>query len=139
MPSLYEAQYRHAKFYLEVLRSARDLYKEGDENVRQALIQFDQNWGQIEKGQLWASTYTKETSEAAELCNVYPLRAGALLRLRRDSRQRIEWHEAALAAARRLGNAQTEGKHLNNLSIAHSAIGEIQRAIDYHKQSLKLK
>ncbi len=54
MPSLREAQHHHAQHYLEVLRTLNKRYLQGGKNINLTLAKFDQDWSQIEQGQVWA-------------------------------------------------------------------------------------
>ena len=44
--------------------------------------------------------------------------------------------QAALQAARQLGDRRGEGAALGNLGLAYADLGQPQRAIDYHEQAL---
>jgi len=50
----------------------------------------------------------------------------------------IEYHEAALAIAREIGDRQGEGAWLGNLGNAYSDLGQVARAIEYHEQALAI-
>jgi len=45
----------HVRYYLNLLRTANELYKEGGENMLVGLQQFDREWLQIKVGQAWAA------------------------------------------------------------------------------------
>ena len=55
MATSYRADIRHAQYYLSVLQTAQDNYLESGDYTLQGLNQFDKDWGQIQRGQAWAS------------------------------------------------------------------------------------
>jgi tetratricopeptide (TPR) repeat protein len=59
-----------------------------------------------------------------------------LLNLRLHPREYTRWLEAALTAARKMGNREAEGAHLGNLGLAYAALGETRRAIELYEQRL---
>ncbi len=128
----------HARHYLEVIRSADDLYERGGESMMRGLALFDLELGNIEAGQSWAAAHAESDREAARLCSEYPDRGTYTLLLRQHPRESIRWRESALAAARKLKLRGTEGAHLGNLGNAHYALGEYRRAIEYHEQHLDM-
>ena len=128
---------RHAAHYKEVLTLANNLYLEGDEEMMNGLALFDLERVNVEAGQAWAAVNAGNDDEAARLCSSYGGTA-SLLDLRHNPRQRIQWLEAALASARRLGDRRAEGVHLGNLGNAYIELGEPSRAIEYHEQALAI-
>ncbi len=48
-------QQRHATYYETILRTGKELYKQGGENIKQGLALFDAEQGNIEAGQAWAA------------------------------------------------------------------------------------
>jgi tetratricopeptide (TPR) repeat protein len=134
----YEASLRHARHYLEVLRTAGDLYKKGGDSLMPGLSLFDLERGNIEAGQAWAMECAVNDSAAAGLCISYPGTGVYCLDLRHHPRDRIRWIEAGLAGARRLGDRAAEGVHLGSLGIAYRELGEYRRAIEYYERQLKI-
>jgi len=129
--------YRHAAYYQKVLYACRDLYMKGNESILAGLAQFDRERANIEAGQAWAAAHAADPA-AARLCNAYPDAGVYVLSLRLHPRTRIAWLEAALTAARAVGDREDEGVHLNNLGIAYKNLGEPHRAIDYYEQHLTI-
>jgi len=127
--------YRHAAYYMNVLTEANRLYLKGNENILAGLAQFDRERTHIEAGQAWAAAHPADPA-AARLCNLYPDAGTYIIDLRLHPRAQITWREAALTAARALGNRKYEGFHLGNLGLAWAALGEPRRAIDYYEQRL---
>jgi len=127
--------YRHAAYYLDILWKIDRLYKLGNENILAGLALFDRERPSIEAGQSWAAAHPADPA-AARLCNAYPNAGVYVLGLRLHPRAQIAWLEAALTAARALGNREYEGVHLGNLGNAWRNLGEPRRAIEYYEQQL---
>jgi tetratricopeptide (TPR) repeat protein len=132
------AQSRHAAHYETVLRAADALYRQGGESIKRGLALFDLEWHNVQAGQVWAARHAQEDDAAAHLCNVYPDAGVYCLDLRQHPRERIRWTEAALDAARRLGDRRGEGNHLGRLGIAYRDLGQVERAIEYHEAALEI-
>jgi tetratricopeptide (TPR) repeat protein len=134
----YDIQKRHALYYLQVLSGANGLFLKGHEAVLPGLTLFDDERTHIEAGQSWAATHAVQDEEAARLCMNYPNAGAYVLELRQHPRQRIEWLEDALKAARQLKERLSEGVALGNLGLAYYSLGEVRRAIEYHEQDLEI-
>ena len=137
-PERAAGQQRHAEHYATVLSSADDLYLEGGEATQRGLALFDLEWGNIQAGQAWAKQNADKNRQALELCDDYTAWGYMIFDLRQHPRERIDWLEAALKAARKLGRKQSEGWHLGNLGNAYAALGEPRRAIEFYEQRLKI-
>jgi tetratricopeptide (TPR) repeat protein len=135
---LEEAAARHAVHYETVIRTADQLYQQGGQAHERGLDQFDLEWENIQVGQAWAQRQAKESDVAAELCSAYADAGANLLSLRQHPQDQVRWREAALAAARRLQKRDTESVHLGNLGLAYAALGETNRAIEFHDQRLAI-
>jgi len=132
------AEARHAAYYKDVLARADGLYLEGGESVTQGLALFDLERENVEAGRAWADTHARENKAAACLCSAYPDAGTYVLDLRQHPRERIEWLESALAAARRLKDRAAEGRHLGTLGIAYADLGESRREIAHYEQVLEI-
>jgi len=131
------ARRRHARHYLQVLRTANRLYLAGGDQVTAGLRLFDLERPNIEAGQTWSAAQAAENDEAARLCCDYPNAGVYCLALRQHPRhERIPWLEAAVKAARRLEDRKAEGNHLGSLGIAYKNLGEPRRAIELYEQCL---
>ncbi|HUT37308.1 MAG TPA: tetratricopeptide repeat protein [Planctomycetota bacterium] len=153
-----EAQARHAAHYAGVLRSAKELYKQGGDAILRGLALFDLERPNIEAGQAWAAEVcgtaalgcapadastpeggrATQSSLAARLASDYPDAGTYVIDLRLHPREKIRWLESALAAARRLRDRGGEGCHLGNLGLAYAALGETRKAIEHYEQALKI-
>ena len=128
------AALRHAGHYLEVGAEADDLYKQGGEHVLEALRRFDAAWPHLQAS--FARMQARDDDPAVRWLSDFSDRTAYLLDLRLPPRERIPIHEAALSAARRLGDRPAEGVHLGNLGLAYADLGEVRRAIEYYEQQL---
>ncbi len=133
-----ESQRRHAEHFLEVLRSADSLYRNGGQESRLGLNLFDREWSNIRTGQAWAAATFKDVREAAELCNSYPDVGTYCLTLRLNPKERIQWREVGLMAALDLEDRARECRHLANLGLAYADLGETRRALEFYKQQLMI-
>ncbi|HXC43294.1 MAG TPA: tetratricopeptide repeat protein [Candidatus Dormibacteraeota bacterium] len=132
------ASRRHARHYLRVLDSARNVYKAGGESIMPGLALFDLEWGNIQAGQTWSALNAATHDEAAMICSDYPDVGAFLLLLRQHPRAQIRWRDAALAAARQLGDRAAEGRHLGMLGYSFDDLGEYHRAIEYYETFLTI-
>ncbi len=132
------ARRQHAEYFLELLRAAKGLYKQGDNSLGRGLRLFDAEWGNIQAGFAWASGRAQEDETAARICDDYPDAGTYLLDLRQHPREQIRWREFALAAARQRKDRDSEAAHLGNLGLAYAALGELRRAIEHHEQCLTI-
>ena len=137
MPSLQEARHRHASHYKDVAAIAHDLYLEGGEVLTSGLVMFDQEWDNIRVGQAWAVERVATDDRAARLCVEYCFASIHWLSLRIHPRERMHWLEAAVSAAREIGDP-AEGSALGNLGNVYAAIGEPRRAIECYQQALTI-
>jgi tetratricopeptide (TPR) repeat protein len=130
------AQRRHAEHFLAVLRRAEVLYLQGGDGVLRGLALFDRERTHIQEGQAWAAVHSTTDEGAAAVCSAYADAGVYCSSLRLHPRQWVAWLEAALAAARRLGNRAAETSHLGTLGIAHRRLGDTERAIALFEQHL---
>jgi tetratricopeptide (TPR) repeat protein len=130
------ARRRHAVHYWGVLATANDLYLKGGARVLSGLELLDRERRNIETGQALAAGSAAGDPVAARLCVFYPVTGASVLRLRHHPRQRIAWLEAAIDAARTIGDRPREGSALVELGLAYAALGEPRRAIECHEQAL---
>ena len=60
-------QQRLAEHYQSVLHKANDFYLQGGDSILQGLELFDLEWPNIEAGQVWSETHSKQQEAAAKL------------------------------------------------------------------------
>lgn len=127
-----------AAHYVEVARAADELYLRGGEDLLRGLALFDLEWPHIQAGQAWAAAHAETEDEATRLCSAYPGAAAYCLDLRLFPSEKIPWLEAAVEAARQLGDRKVEGSHLNRLGNAYRFLGKARKAIEYHQKALEI-
>jgi tetratricopeptide (TPR) repeat protein len=133
------AQARHAAHYLSVLRTADNLYKRGGEALMRGLMLFDMEWTNIQAGQSWAVRHADNDKAATSLCARYPDVGANVLPLRQHPRERINWMDKALTAARQLPDRGIEATHLGNLGSAYTELGEPGPAVELYQQDLAIR
>jgi tetratricopeptide (TPR) repeat protein len=132
------ARRRHAEYYCGLLAAADKLYLKGGDQVALGLALFDRERHNIESGRAWAAGGVLADPAAARLCVGYPLQGVNVLPLRLHPRQRIDWLETAVTAARKIGDRPSEGATLGNLGSAYFELGEPRRAIEFYEQHLTI-
>jgi tetratricopeptide (TPR) repeat protein len=134
-----QAHLDHARSYEKRLRQANALYAKGGEEGAKALTRFTSElWPHILKEQKWlARNYTKNR-EAARLCSSYPFVGELLVYLRLPPRTRLQWGEAAAAAARRIKDRHAEAAHRHKLGMAYIDLGPFKKAIPHLKRAAVL-
>lgn len=135
---LQAAQYRLAQHYLNTLRTAQRIYQQGNENEAHALALFDRERDQVKHWQAWASTHASQDERAAALCSEYAQVSQDIFKLRLLPQEHFAWLEAALAAARLLGDRHAEAAHLLGMWETSVLIVEYQHVIDYAQQALSI-
>lgn len=131
-------QRRYASHYKNVSATANNLYLQGGKRLMQGLGLFDLEWTNIQAGHAWAAQYADTDAEALSLCDKYPAQCSKILLLRQHPRERINWLETALTAARKLAQKSAESTHLSNLGTAYFYLGNYRRAVEYHEQALAI-
>lgn len=132
------AQYRLAQHYLEKLQAAERTYQLGDESAVRALTMFDLDREQVQLQQTWIAAHAVQDEQAAALCSAYTGACPHLYNLRLLPQEYLSWLEAALEAARRLGDRRAEAAHLPGLYAAVEQINAFHVAIDYIGQALSI-
>ncbi len=112
---LLAAQYRLAQHYLDTLRTAQRVYRQGSESEEHALTIFDRERDQVKQWQAWAAKYAGQDDRAATLCSDYARACPDIFNLRLLPHEYCAWLDAALAAARLLGDQRAEATHLLSL------------------------
>lgn len=134
----YDTQHKCAHFFHDILKIVNDMYKEGHENISQALSVFDRELKNIKFGQVWVASNANRDECAAQLCIDYARDGLAILPLRLHPRERLLWFDKALTLARRLQDKRAECVLLQNLGNAYLDMGDAQSAIKYYKQALRV-
>lgn len=135
---LLAAQYRLAQHYLDKLRMAQRMFQQGNENVAYALAMFDREKDQVKQCQAWVSTLVGQDDRATAICSDYAKASSNILHLRLLPREYLAWLEAALEAARRLGDQRAEATHLLAMYALSELTFEYHHAIHYAQQALSI-
>ncbi|MCL4275685.1 MAG: tetratricopeptide repeat protein, partial [Anaerolineales bacterium] len=133
------AAMRHADHFLSWAGAADDLYQKGNENILLGLAQFRFIWAHLQSAyeRLLPENKTfPHPDDADRWLGDFPDRCAYVLDLHLPPRQKIPLMQAALSAARRLGERGTEGVHLGNLGNAYAALGDARKAIEFYEQQL---
>ena len=122
MPTLFDAEKKHAEYCAKIIEEALHLFHGKAEETIRGLSVFDQNKGQINKGQKWIINHT---SMYQGVLSSY-LKGMALFGLLRYDRKTelIPWFEQVLPNL--TGNMR--GQAILALSSLYEAIGEYKKA-----------
>jgi tetratricopeptide (TPR) repeat protein len=131
-------QHRLARHYLDKLHNLQKIYERGGDSVYTALIQFEQEWSQIQQWQGWAVKHAQDDADAAVLCYEFPEAAFDLLNLRQLLPERIQWLESGLTAARQRGSLEGEIDILLTLVSRYDSRGETSLVEEYAQRALTL-
>ena len=153
---------RHAQYYEELLWRIDDLYKTGAEGMLRAFQWFDAERTNFEMGWRWAAasaglvnnSFQRDSLGIPELSPVpsdnacssvaykllvsYPIGGYYPLSLRQQPRDRIIWLEAAVAAARIVGDRRNEANALGNLGGASADLGNVRRSLACYEKQLAI-
>lgn len=132
------AQYRLAQHYLDKLRTAQRTYQQGNESATHALALFDQEREQVKQWQAWVVAHAEQDEQATALCSAYAEASPGIFKLRFLPQEYRVWQEAALLAARRLGDHRAEAAHLLGLCVTSEFINTYHHLIDYAQQALSI-
>jgi tetratricopeptide (TPR) repeat protein len=135
VPSLYQAQLRHAAHYLNVLNSANGLYFNSKDTTRDALNWLKAELENIRNGQLWAAQRCEDETGGL-FCLLYPLLGPALLEHYLSADERLRWLDSALQVVERYPQYSSESSLLIHKGRALAAGGHMQEALTFHHQSL---
>ncbi len=133
-----QASFRHALHYLNVASNMDAWYQKGGDGVFAGLARFDVESVHIRNGQAWAATHMDRDLETVRICEEYGNCLAHIMTIRLHPHERIAWKEAALEAARKLGNKGTEQTSLGDLGNAYRDLGEVRRAINYYEQAIEI-
>src|SRR5262249_152603 len=130
-----EAEQRHGRFVIAEMAQLNTLYQRGGENVVEALRRFDRVWAEAREAVVLARGGQGDPA-GVRFCVDLPYQGAYLLTLRQHPRERLDWLTFAVAAARKIGERKGEAAALNNLGLAHSALGRPRKAIECYEQNL---
>ena len=127
---------RHAAHYCDLASRADDLYEQGGEAVLLGLEVLDRERTHIEAAFDWLAARGDRASAALLVRLVDAVAYTSDLRFHPS--QRIRWFECQRDAARAIGDRQAQGAALGNLGLAHAALGDARKAIEFHEQALAI-
>ena len=127
-----EARARHAAHYLRVLAGCDDDYLSGGPAIPGALRVFDLDRDNILAAQAWAA------GNDDRLASSFPDAGANVLDLRLVPRQMQAWLEAAVAAAKRLGDQRLECSLVGNLGLAVAKQGDARGSLAYYERQIEL-
>jgi tetratricopeptide (TPR) repeat protein len=136
-----EAIMRHAHHALAWASEADTLYQKGNENILRGLARFRFIWPHLLAAYerlLPEQEPRPRPAEADRWLSDFPGRCAYVLDLHLPPRQQIPLLQAALEAARRLGDRSAEGVHLGNLGNAYLALGDARKAIEFYEKRLAI-
>ncbi len=137
MPSLSEASLRHANYFRSVLGNINALYLSSGEAVKPSLEMLVRELANVLSARSWISANATDR-QTQRFCVDFALAAPELLTIRVHARERIQIFDAAVTAARKLGDRQGESKILARLGDAYQHVDENLRAIQYCEQGLQV-
>jgi tetratricopeptide (TPR) repeat protein len=130
------AKQRHTEHFISVANEASGLYHSGGGDIARGLVLFDLERGHMEAAFDWlASRADKETAGLlVSLVNA----VGPPSSVRFDPRQRIQWLEAQVKAARLTGDREGEDMAICNLAGAYGDLGDQSKATSLQEKALLL-
>jgi tetratricopeptide (TPR) repeat protein len=132
-------QINRAIAYETMLGEANARYAKGGEEGEEALKEItSETWTQIEGLQRWLAKNYRKNREIARLCSSYPFVGELLIYLRLAPKTRIQWGEAAAAAARLIKDRHAEAAHQHKLAMAYIDLGQFKKAIPHLKRGAAL-
>lgn len=134
--NLAAARNRHAWHYLRVGSEADDLFLQGGCHTVEGLRAFRATWPHLLDA--WRQLCNHSDLVTKRWLNIFPDATTHVLALEISPRDQIPLLEAAVHAARFLGDRRNESYHLGNLGNEHYELGEVRTAIDYLEQALAI-
>lgn len=125
---------RHARFYLEQLKTAHEYATSG--NKSHAFALFDEHWAQIQSAFAWLSTQDSEI--AAQLRVQYVTHTMDFLMSRRPVSEVIVWLHTGIDAAHRLENIEDEITYLIRLGEMYMANKSIDDSRKCYERALEM-
>jgi tetratricopeptide (TPR) repeat protein len=137
LPLRQAAGYRHADHYLRELASLGDRFRERTTSAA-AAHDFDQELGQIQRGQAWSASNAAALPLSATLCIDYAVTGGTLRDARMSADDREGWFVPALTSARALNESAMEATLLLNSSWNCADLGRTEEAQTRIMKALEL-
>jgi hypothetical protein len=138
MPTVRDAQIRHAAHYSNVLNVADKLYMNGGIGALRGLKMLDVEWANIDGAFTWCADHSGIDRDVDRLSCEFPFAGAYILELRLHPRSYLEWLARGIASARRTGNRQREAAYLTNSALCYVALGHASLAIPMLNDALRL-
>lgn len=139
----FETEWKHAVYYLRILREAGSRYLQDNEASKEGLNLFDVERSNIHASQSWFANNLTDNSVADALTLDFSFAASRLLALKQTPPERIEWHNAAVAATKNLADKDeahqmVQAGNLIFLAIAYRDLGNYDQTISHCKEALAI-
>lgn len=132
------AQRRLATEFMNVLESTHYQVEKGGKEAIKGFRLFDLELENIKAGMEWSRKHSAKDKDAAQICSAYAENGTTMITQRLSSQECIQWFEAALAAARQLGDKEAERKYLLNLGHQYVLSNRFQEAASTLEGALSL-
>ena len=133
-----QATVRHAWFYQWALGEIHRRYTAAQPEPRAAFDLLDAEWTNVLAAWAWSISAAPEDETAARYAANFAQAGVYVLPFRMSARDRTEWYEGSLSAARRLGDLSILTDLLTTLGTAYGELGDFDRAIALHTESRSL-
>jgi tetratricopeptide (TPR) repeat protein len=135
-PGIREAERRYLRHYEVKIGALNYVFEQGGEQMEQALEAFDADLESIRAAHSLAVSRMEEDDAAARFVSDYVSAGPNMLMYRLAPEERIRWWEAALSAARRLRDADSESAHSANLGTAYLMADRPRQALPHLEKAL---
>ena len=130
----HEAELRHARYFVGILRVADGLHRDG--YIQAAIELLEREWPNVASAQSWATSRGGSDSAADHLATTFYEVGSQLLGLQLDPRTTITWLADSLAASERLGHHGEALLARVRLAEALNGVGDHRRAIHHARLAL---
>ncbi|MEK9627900.1 MAG: tetratricopeptide repeat protein [Nitrospinota bacterium] len=132
------AERRLATEFMNALETVNKLMEKGGKPETKGLMFFDQELDNIKAGQEWSQKNCSKDQDAAKVCSAYTKNGAEIIVKRLQPAETIRWFEAALSAAKQLGDSEAERMHLLSLGPEYNRMKQPQKAMEFMERALSL-
>ena len=130
------AERRLATEFMNVLENAHLHVEKGGKEAIKGFRLFDLELENIKAGMEWSRRYCDKDKDAAQICSAYTEYGAKMISQRLSPSECIQWFEAALTAARQMGDKEAERAHLLNLGSQYALSNQTQEATNTLQSAL---